>query len=131
MGSKRRRHSAQFKAKVALEAALASGRPEIFNTDQGSQFTSEMFTGRLAEAGIRISMDGRGRFFDNIFIERLWRSVKYEDVYLKDYEDVPAAVDSLGEYFEFYNHERPHQSLGYETPAGMYFGCAEARKEAS
>ncbi|MFC1601395.1 IS3 family transposase, partial [Candidatus Sumerlaeota bacterium] len=104
----------------ALEQALRLSRPGIFNSDQGSQFTSRAFTTRLEEAGIRISMDGRGRFLDNIFIERLWRSVKYEEVYLKDYEDVRDATRSLGRYFEFYNHERLHQSLGYRTPAAVY-----------
>jgi putative transposase len=96
----------------ALELALRQGRPEILNTDQGSQFTSEDFTSRLRNAGIRISMDGRGRVFDNIFVERLWRTVKYEEVYLNDYESVPIAIASLGAYFSFYNRERLHQSLG-------------------
>jgi len=104
----------------ALERALASGRPEIFNSDQGSQFTSEAFTGILDRAGVRISMDGRGRVFDNIFVERLWRTVKYEEVYLKDYGDVREAWASLGRYIEFYNEERLHQSLGYRTPAEAY-----------
>jgi putative transposase len=102
---------------VALERALGQGAPMIFNTDQGVQFTSLAFTGRLARAGIAISMDGRGRAFDNIFIERLWRSVKYEDIYLKDYATVPALDEGLAHYFHFYNHERPHQSLAYRTPA--------------
>ena len=105
---------------TALERALAMGRPEIFNTDQGSQFTSEDFTGRLQAAGILISMDGRGRAFDNIFVERLWRSVKYEEVYLRDYETVGEGTLRLGGYFEFYNNERPHQSLDYRTPAEVY-----------
>jgi putative transposase len=104
----------------ALELALRQGKPEIFNSDQGSQFTSEDFTRRLKNAGIRISMDGRGRVFDNIFVERLWRTVKYEEVYLKDYESVPFAVASLGAYFSFYNQERLHQSLGYRTPVSIY-----------
>ena len=105
---------------TALERALATDCPEIFNSDQGSQFTSETFTGVLAEAGIAISMDGVGRAFDNIFVERLWRTVKYEDVYLHDYE-TPAEVQlGLGRYFEFYNNERPHQSLDYRTPAEVY-----------
>ena len=104
----------------ALEDALGSGTPETFNTDQGVQFTSETFTGRLSEAGIRISMDGRGRVFDNIFTERLWRSVKYEEVYLKAYEDGWAAQESLGRYFAFYNRRRPHQALDYQTPAEVY-----------
>ena len=104
----------------ALEQALATAQPEIFNSDQGSQFTSEGFTRVLESRNIRISMDGRGRVFDNIFVERLWRSVKYEEVYLKDYEDVWSARTNLGRYFEFYNHERPHQALDYQTPAELY-----------
>jgi len=104
----------------ALDAALQITRPEIFNSDQGAQFTSEMFTTRLLERGIRISMDGRGRAFDNIFIERLWRSVKYEEVYLKDYQDVLEARHGLSRYFEFYNKERLHQSLDYKTPEAVY-----------
>lgn len=103
-----------------LEQALAQGKPEIFNTDQGSQFTSAEFTGRLKAAGIQISMDGRGRALDNIFVERLWRSVKYEDVYLKGYETLPELLMGLTRYFEFYNHERPHQSLGNATPAAIH-----------
>ena len=113
---------------ACLERALASCRPEIFNSDQGSQFTSEEFTGMLEVAGVRISMDGRGRVFDNIFIERLWRSVKYEEVYLRDYESVSAARRRLGAYFEFYNFERPHQSLDYATPASVYFGAGGVRQ---
>jgi putative transposase len=104
----------------ALEKALQSQRPEIFNSDQGSQFTSIEFTGRLFKEGIEISMDGRGRALDNIFVERLWRSVKYEEVYLKDYQSVKEALKGLGSYFEFYNHERLHQSLGYQTPEAVY-----------
>ncbi len=118
---------------AALEWALQTGCPDIFNTDQGAQFTSEGFTQRLEKSGITISMDGRGRALDNIFVERLWRSVKYEEVYLHDYERVEEAVKNLGDYFRFYNHERPHQALGYQTPAAMYFGkvkctCLESRK---
>jgi putative transposase len=105
---------------AALERALLRGQPEIFNTDQGSQFTSQSFTGKLLAAGIRISMDGRGRALDNIFVERLWRSVKYEEVYLKDYRNVVEAKRGLGDYFEFYNGERLHQSLGYQTPEEVY-----------
>ena len=105
-----------------LDWALTMKRPEIFNTDQGAQFTSEVFTNRLEKQDITISMDGRGRAIDNIFIERLWRTVKYEEVYLKDYVDVLEAVSNLKSYFIFYNHERPHQSLGYQTPAAIYFG---------
>ena len=104
----------------ALEEALQEECPEVFNSDQGVQFTSQAFTGRLKEAGIRISMDGRGRCMDNVFVERLWRSVKYEEVYLKDYETVPEAVQGLGAYFTFYNRERLHQSLRYRTPERVY-----------
>jgi len=103
-----------------LEEALSRGNPEIFNTDQGSQFTSAAFTGRLEKANVRISMDGRGRALDNIFVERLWRSVKYEDVYLNGYEGLSDLVVGLGKYFKFYNEERPHQSLGYAVPASMH-----------
>lgn len=106
----------------ALEAALAISQPEIFNSDQGSQFTSNDFTGRLLQAGISISMDGRGRAFDNIFVERLWRSVKYEEVYVHSYESGSAAYNNLGRYFQLYNRERLHESLGYRTPHEVYFG---------
>ena len=106
----------------ALNYALTGRTPEIFNTDQGSQFTSEVFTDRLKEAGIQISMDGRGRTFDNIMIERLWRSVKYEEVYLKDYEDFIDARKGMSAYFLFYNNERPHQSLGSRPPVEVYSG---------
>lgn len=104
----------------ALQRALRRGRPEIFNSDQGSQFTSEKFTGQLAARQIAISMDGRGRCMDNIFVERLWRSLKYEEVYLKDYVSVSEARAGIGRYFQFYNHERLHQSLGSRTPAAIY-----------
>ncbi len=104
----------------ALERALAVGQPEVFNTDQGSQFTSQAFTKIVQAREIAISMDGRGRALDNIFVERLWRSVKYEEVYLHDYENVPQARTGLGSYFQFYNHERLHQSLEYQTPAAIY-----------
>lgn len=113
----------------ALERALGLGHPEIFNTDQGAQFTSDAFTGALELRSIRISMDGRGRAFDNIFIERLWRSVKYEEVYLKDYEDVPAARRGLGGYLEFYDQERLHQSLDYHTPAEIYYRTKETTRK--
>jgi putative transposase len=103
-----------------LDNALERGRPEIFNTDQGSQYTSSDFTGRLKQADIRISMDGRGRCFDNIMIERLWRSVKYEEVYLKDYNSVRDCRESLRAYFQFYNHERRHQRLERRTPWEVY-----------
>jgi len=98
----------------------AHGKPEIFNSDQGSQFTSEAFTGVLKREGIVISMDGRGRAFDNIFVERLWRSVKHEDVYLKGYATMGELTVGLDEYFAFYNGERPHQSLGQKTPEVVY-----------
>ncbi len=111
----------------ALNRALKKRKPEIFNSDQGSQFTSREFTGRLESENIRISMDGRGRALDNIFIERLWRSVKYEDVYPKDYQGMNDARNGLGKYFEFYNEKRPHQSLNYQTPNAVYEG-AEALK---
>lgn len=111
---------------AALDWALQSGQPDIFNTDQGSQFTSEEFTSRLETQGIDISMDGRGRVNDNIFIERLWRTVKYEEVYLKDYVDVREAVCHLKSYFAFYNQERLHQALGYQTPAAIYLGKRKA-----
>ena len=104
----------------ALRRALRRGRPEIFNSDQGSQFTSEKFTGVLEGHGIAVSMDGRGRCLDNIFIERLWRSLKYEEVYLRDYPLVSDAHAGIGNWFRFYNQERPHQSLGYRTPADLY-----------
>lgn len=104
----------------ALERALAGGRPEVFNTDQGVQFTSDAFTSLLRAAEVQISMDGRGRALDNVFVERLWRSVKYEEVYLKDYAAVPEARAELKRYFAFYNHGRPHQALEYRTPAEVY-----------
>ncbi len=104
----------------ALKGALRKGRPEIFNSDQGSQFTSEKFSGELEKRGIAISMDGRGRCFDNIFIERLWRSLKYEEIYLKEYGVVPEARAGIGNWFRFYNQERPHQSLGNKPPAAVF-----------
>ncbi len=106
----------------ALDRALRHGRPEIFNTDQGAQFTSDAFTGRLEAQNILISMDGRGRALDNVFVERLWRTVKYEDVYLKDYRDPPDALCNLRSYFSFYNGQRSHQALDYRTPEAVYFG---------
>ena len=105
----------------ALEVALTKGTPEIFNSDQGSQFTSTAFTGLLKAHDIRISMDGRGRVVDNIFTERLWRSVKYEEVYLHEYRNVREGKHGIGRYIEFYNHTRLHQSLDYKTPAEVYF----------
>ena len=108
----------------ALEEALSAGRPEIFNTDQGAQFTAVAFTTRLEAAGVAISMDGRGRALDNVFVERLWRSVKYEEVYLKDYADGWEAEASLARYFRFYCDTRLHQALDYRTPAEVYReGC--------
>lgn len=106
----------------ALDEALAKhGRPDIFNTDQGAQFTSEAFTGRLKNEGIQISMDGKGRWADNVFVERLWRSLKYEHVYLHAYESVAEARVQIGRYFAFYNSQRPHSSLGAQTPDQVYF----------
>lgn len=105
----------------ALEEALRRfGQPEIFNTDQGSQFTAVTFTDALLDRGIKISMDGKGRCIDNVFVERLWRSLKYEDVYLNDYDDLVEARVGIGRYFEFYNNRRQHQTLGYQTPASFY-----------
>ena len=109
----------------ALDRALESGSPDIFNTDQGVQFTSRDFTGRLVEAGIRISMDGRGRALDNIFVERLWRTVKYEDIYLQGYETPVETRLGLGNYFEFYNYRRPHQALEYQPPAALFLSSKE------
>jgi len=106
----------------ALKSAFRRGQPEIFNSDQGSHFTSEKFTGALKAKQIAISMDGRGRCMDNIWIERLWRSLKYEEVYLKDYESVTEARVGIERYFRFYNQERLHQSLDYRTPAAIYLG---------
>jgi putative transposase len=108
--------------RAMLDEALGRGTPEVFNTDQGAQFTAQAWTDRLEGAGIRVSMDGRGRAADNVFVERLWRSVKYEDVYLRGYESVPDLERGLAAYFEFYNGERLHQSLGYRTPAAVYGG---------
>src|SRR5437773_822262 len=108
----------------ALESALRGARPEIFNSDQGSQFTSEEFTGVLKDLGIQVSMDGRGRALDNVFVERLWRTVKYEEVYLKDYETPREAIQGLGTFFVRYNELRQHQSLAYQTPAAVYFSSS-------
>ena len=110
----------------ALEQALRQTQPEIFNSDQGAQFTSVDFTGRLESAGIRISMDGRGRALDNVFVERLWRTVKQEEVYLKDYRTPKEATQELGRFFVRYNDYRQHQSLNYRTPAAVYFDTGEA-----
>jgi putative transposase len=110
-----------------LEEALGRGRPAVFNTDQGVQFTAGAWTGRLEGAGVAVSMDGRGRCLDNVFVERLWRSVKYEDVYLRCYETVPELERGLRAYFAFYNGERLHQSLDYRTPAEVYHGVGGRR----
>jgi putative transposase len=104
----------------ALEEALSKGVPEIFNTDQGAQFTSQAFTGLLEQHGVRVSMDGKGRYTDNLFIERLWRSLKYEEVYLKAYSGGREARVGIGSYLNFYNWERPHQALSYRTPAEVF-----------
>jgi putative transposase len=103
-----------------LEEALSRGKPEVFNTDQGVQFTAQAWTSRLETAGVSVSMDGRGRCLDNVFVERLWRSVKYEDIYIHRYEAVPQLQQGLGRYFPYYNEERFHQSLDYRTPADVY-----------
>jgi putative transposase len=107
----------------ALRLALQQGRPDLFNTDQGGPFTASGFTGEFEAAQVRISLDGRGRAFDNIFIERLWRSVKYEDLYINEYPTVPALQTGLHDYFQLYNYERPHQSLAYRTPAQVHFAA--------
>ena len=104
----------------ALKDALRKGRPEIFNTDQGAQFTSAAFTDRLETAGVRISMDDRGRWLDNVFVERLWRSLKYEEVHLKAYANGLEARIGIGQWFRFYSERRPHQALGYKTPAAAW-----------
>lgn len=106
----------------ALEEALERGTPKIFNTDQGVQFTSTAFTSMLEKSSVQISMDGKGRALDNIFVERLWRSLKYEDIYLKDYLSVKEARQGIGKYFYFYNNERLHQSLKYRCPKEVFFG---------
>ena len=108
----------------ALQEALRKGRSDIFNTDQGAQFTGEAFTGLLEQHNVRISMDGKGSYNDNLFIERLWRTVKYEEVYLKAYEDGREARVGIGDYFRFYNTQRPHQALGYLTPAEVFLSTA-------
>lgn len=110
----------------AARAALAQARPKIFNTDQGSQFTSEAFTSLLVQHQVAISMDGRGRATDNIFIERLWRSLKYEEIYLKDHATGTDLCNGLTDWFEFYTHRRPHQGLGYRTPFEVYYGVQAA-----
>jgi putative transposase len=113
---------ADFCVEAVQEAMVKHGRPEIFNTDQGVQFTSAAFLDELETAGIRISMDGKGRFLDNIFIERLWRSLKYEEVFIKAYGSVTEARRGIGGWLSFYNEERPHQALGYRTPRAVFAG---------
>jgi len=111
-----------------LEEALSHGRPEVFNTDQGVQFTAQAWTSRLESAGVAVSMDGQGRCLDNVFVERLWRSLKYEDIYISGYETVPELQHGLQRYFGFYNEERPHQSLEYQTPAIVYGASGSQRR---
>ena len=115
----------------ALEQALSKGCPEIFNTDQGVQFTAVAFSRAVEGAGIRFSMDGRGRALDNIFVERLWRSVKYEDIYLKEYDTVLSLIKGITNYFRFYNDERVHQSLDYRTPNEVHYGKSIVTKSMS
>ena len=105
----------------ALDDALTQGLPDIFNTDQGVQFTSKKFTKRLTDVDVKISMDGKGRALDNIFVERFWRTVKYENIYLKDYRNGKELYHGLEEYFSFYNTRRPHQSLGYRVPEDIHY----------
>jgi putative transposase len=114
---------------AALEQAFRHGKPEIFNSDQGSQFTSEKFVGVVQSRGVRVSMDGRGRCLDNVFIERLWRTVKYESIYISDFEDGRALWEGLDAYFRYYNHERRHQALQYRTPAAVHYASKERNKE--
>ncbi|MFQ6031227.1 MAG: IS3 family transposase [Dehalococcoidia bacterium] len=126
------RHSNTLDADFCIEAlreALSKGKPELFNTDQGSQFTSEGFTQLLEQEGVRVSMDGKGRYSDNIFVERLWRSVKYEEVYLKAYSGGREAKAGIDAYFRFYNNQRPHQSLDNRTPGEVFFGGRAELKE--
>jgi putative transposase len=114
------------------EALHRYGTPEIFNTDQGSQFTSDEFIAVLERSGAQISMDGKGCWRDNVFVERLWRSVKYEEVYLRAYDDVPLARNGIGDYFGFFNDERPHQALAYSVLSAVYFSSlAESARKAA
>jgi putative transposase len=122
--------STEFCVEALREALTRYCAPEIFNTDQGAQFTAEDFTQVLLAKGVRVSMDGRGRWVDNVFVERLWRSVKYEEIYLHGYATVREVRDALVSYFSFYNARRPHQSLEYRTPDEVYFGTAEMKKAA-
>lgn len=122
--------STDFCVEALHEALTRYGAPEIFNTDQGAQFTAEDFTAVLLAKGVRVSMDGKGRWVDNVFVERLWRSVKYEDLYLHAYETVSEVKAALASYFSFYNARRPHQSLEYRTPDERYFGTDEMKKAA-
>ena len=116
---------------AALEEALSKGRPQIFNTDQGSQFTSEAFTSMLLAQAVQVSMDGRGRCMDNVFVERLWRSIKYEEVYLKAYQNGTEARKGIGAYLAFYNQERPHQALGYRSPGQVFHAVSLSHKSPS
>jgi putative transposase len=122
--------TSEFCVEALQEALLGYGAPEIFNTDQGSQFTDEQFTKVLLVKGVRVSMDGKGRWVDNVFVERLWRSVKYEDIYLHAYGTVREVKTALTSYFSFYNARRVHQSLDYRTPDEMYFGTSAMKKAA-
>ena len=122
--------SSEFCVEALTEALARYGAPEIFNTDQGAQFTDEDFTSILLAQGVRVSMDGRGRWIDNVFVERLWRSVKYEDLYLHAYETLRELKDGLSRYFRFYNAARPHQNLDYRTPDEFYFGVDLVKKAA-
>ena len=116
---------------AALEEAISMyGAPEIFNTDQGSQFTSEAFTGVLKAHRVQISMDGKGRWLDNVYVERLWRILKYEEVYLKAYTDVAEAAESIGSYLRYFNNERRHQSLDRRTPDDVFYPPRTARRAA-
>ena len=119
-----------FCAEALQEALIRFGRPEIFNTDQGSQFTAEAFTDVLKAHDVAISMDGKGRWVDNVFVERLWRSVKYEDIYLHAYDNVKDLNTALTRYFSFYNGRRPHQSLDQRTPDAVYFAVTELNQAA-
>ena len=122
--------ASDFCIEALQEALVGYGSPEIFNTDQGAQFTAQDFTAVLLAQGVRVSMDGKGRWVDNVFVERLWRSVKYEQIYLHAHETMRELKGALTTYFAFYNAHRPHQSLKYRTPDEMYFGSGELKKAA-